>query len=183
MFFEIPSVFFYFGLRNTCLLFGFYFVAGIFKHTLSISKALLSDLVSERDRPLVMGRFNAASSVGFILGPVVGGYLAEFEGGFYQTSFICASIFLLNGGKLYVTFCILGPFIPHFCIFMPSCFMLHTLLSWCIYHLWHKYFVYQYYSLNLNLYGTVGISKQLSSRCFSFVLPISLLHSDTNGNF
>lgn len=116
----MPSVFFYFGLRNTCLLFGFYFVAGIFKHTLSISKALLSDLVSERDRPLVMGRFNAASSVGFILGPVVGGYLAEFEGGFYQTSFICASIFLLNGGKLYVTFCILGPFIPHFCVFMPS---------------------------------------------------------------
>ncbi|NWV91796.1 MFSD9 protein, partial [Machaerirhynchus nigripectus] len=75
---------------------------GIFKHTLSISKALLSDLVSERDRPLVMGRFNAASSVGFILGPVVGGYLAEFEGGFYQTSFICASIFLLNGGLVWM---------------------------------------------------------------------------------
>ncbi|XP_009076211.1 PREDICTED: major facilitator superfamily domain-containing protein 9, partial [Acanthisitta chloris] len=74
----------------------------IFKHTLSISKALLSDLVSERDRPLVMGRFNAASSVGFILGPVVGGYLAELEGGFYQTSFICASIFLLNGGLVWM---------------------------------------------------------------------------------
>lgn len=104
----------FFLLRNTCLLICLYFVAGIFKHTLSISKALLSDLVSERDRPLVMGRFNAASSVGFILGPVVGGYLAEFEGGFYQTSFICASIFFLNGGKLYVTFCILSLFIPHF---------------------------------------------------------------------
>ncbi|KAJ7398442.1 Major facilitator superfamily domain-containing protein 9 [Pitangus sulphuratus] len=77
-------------------------VIGIFKHTLSISKALLSDLVSERDRPLVMGRFNAASSVGFILGPVVGGYLAELEGGFYQTSFICASIFLLNGGLVWM---------------------------------------------------------------------------------
>ncbi|NWI04132.1 MFSD9 protein, partial [Tichodroma muraria] len=87
---------------NTCLLICLYFVAGMFKHTLSISKALLSDLVSERDRPLVMGRFNAASSVGFILGPVVGGYLAEFEGGFYQTSFICASIFLLNGGLVWM---------------------------------------------------------------------------------
>jgi len=47
-----------------------------------------------------MGRFNAASGVGFILGPVVGGYLAELEDGFYQTSFICASIFLLNAGRL-----------------------------------------------------------------------------------
>ncbi|OXB72195.1 UNVERIFIED_CONTAM: hypothetical protein H355_003409 [Colinus virginianus] len=74
----------------------------IFKHTLSISKALLSDLVSERDRPLVMGRFNAASGVGFILGPVVGGYLTELEDGFYQTSFICASIFLLNAGLVWM---------------------------------------------------------------------------------
>lgn len=98
-----------FVLSNTCLLSCLCYVAGIFKHTLSISKALLSDLVSERDRPLVMGRFNAASSVGFILGPVVGGYLTELEGGFYQTSFICASIFVLNAGKLYVIFCILGP--------------------------------------------------------------------------
>ncbi|XP_017673879.1 PREDICTED: major facilitator superfamily domain-containing protein 9 [Lepidothrix coronata] len=95
--------YFLLGTSTTVLLFAISRVpVGIFKHTLSISKALLSDLVSERDRPLVMGRFNAASSVGFILGPVVGGYLAESEGGFYQTSFICASIFLLNGGLVWM---------------------------------------------------------------------------------
>ncbi|KAG9271330.1 major facilitator superfamily domain-containing protein 9 [Astyanax mexicanus] len=71
---------------------------GLFKHSLSICRALLSDLVSEAERPLVMGHFNAASSVGFILGPVVGGYLTEHEGGFYLSSFVCASIFLLNSG-------------------------------------------------------------------------------------
>ncbi|XP_043926884.1 major facilitator superfamily domain-containing protein 9 [Protopterus annectens] len=71
---------------------------GIFKHSLSISKALLSDIVPEKDRPLVIGHFNAASSIGFILGPVVGGYLTEIEGGFYITSFICASVFILNAG-------------------------------------------------------------------------------------
>uniref|UniRef100_A0A1A8HIG9 Major facilitator superfamily domain containing 9 n=2 Tax=Nothobranchius korthausae TaxID=1143690 RepID=A0A1A8HIG9_9TELE len=43
---------------------------GLFKHSLSICRALLSDLVSEPERPLVMGHFNAASSVGFILGLV-----------------------------------------------------------------------------------------------------------------
>ncbi|NXQ50975.1 MFSD9 protein, partial [Catharus fuscescens] len=95
--------YFLLGNSTTVFLFALSRVpVGIFKHTLSISKALLSDLVSERERPLVMGRFNAASGVGFILGPVVGGYLAEFEGGFYQTSFICASIFLLNGGLVWM---------------------------------------------------------------------------------
>lgn len=73
-------------------------VAGLFKHSLSICRALLSDLVSETERPLVMGHFNAASSVGFILGPVVGGYLTEHEGGFYTSSFTCAAIFILNAG-------------------------------------------------------------------------------------
>ncbi|KAK5920636.1 hypothetical protein CgunFtcFv8_024428 [Champsocephalus gunnari] len=71
---------------------------GLFKHSLSICRALLSDLVSEAERPLVMGHFNAASSVGFILGPVVGGYLTEHEGGFYTSSFTCAVIFLANAG-------------------------------------------------------------------------------------
>ncbi|KAG8451853.1 hypothetical protein GDO86_003881 [Hymenochirus boettgeri] len=75
---------------------------GIFKHSLSISKALLSDLVPEKDRPSVMGKFNAASSVGFILGPVVAGYLIELQGGFYLTSFLCSAIFVLNAGLVWI---------------------------------------------------------------------------------
>ncbi|XP_025922080.1 major facilitator superfamily domain-containing protein 9 [Apteryx rowi] len=95
--------YFLLGTSTTVFLFAISRVpVGIFKHTLSISKALLSDLVSEQERPLVIGRFNAASSVGFILGPVVGGYFTELEGGFYQTSFICASIFILNAGLVWM---------------------------------------------------------------------------------
>ncbi|XP_012860551.1 major facilitator superfamily domain-containing protein 9 [Echinops telfairi] len=75
---------------------------GLFKHTLSISRALLSDLVVEKERPLVIGRFNTASGVGFILGPVVGGYLTELDGGFYVASVICFSVFLLNAGLVWL---------------------------------------------------------------------------------
>lgn len=75
-------------------------LAGIFKHTLSISRAMLSDLVPEKERPLAIGQLNTASSVGFILGPVVGGYLSELDGGFCLTCFICFSVFILNAGKL-----------------------------------------------------------------------------------
>ncbi|XP_019340571.1 major facilitator superfamily domain-containing protein 9 isoform X1 [Alligator mississippiensis] len=91
------------GMSTNVFLFAIARVpVGIFKHTLSISKALLSDLVSERERPLIIGHFNAASSIGFILGPVVGGYLTEREGGFYLTSFICSSIFILNAGLVWM---------------------------------------------------------------------------------
>ncbi|XP_061698469.1 major facilitator superfamily domain-containing protein 9 isoform X2 [Syngnathoides biaculeatus] len=75
---------------------------GLFKHSLSICRALLADLVTEAERPLVMGHFNAASSVGFILGPVVGGYLTEHDGGFYTCAFSCAAIFLINAGLVWV---------------------------------------------------------------------------------
>ncbi|KAM8977812.1 major facilitator superfamily domain-containing protein 9 [Pelodytes ibericus] len=74
---------------------------GIFKHSLSISKAFLSDLVPEKERPVVMGRFNAACSMGFILGPVVGGSLTELPGGFYITSFLCSAIFIINAGLVW----------------------------------------------------------------------------------
>ncbi|XP_076991031.1 major facilitator superfamily domain-containing protein 9 [Tamandua tetradactyla] len=75
---------------------------GIFKHTLSISRALLSDLVTEKERPLVLGQFNTASNMGFTLGPMVGGYLTELEGGFYITAFICFSVFILNAGLVWL---------------------------------------------------------------------------------
>ncbi|XP_053563638.1 major facilitator superfamily domain-containing protein 9 [Bombina bombina] len=75
---------------------------GIFKHSLSISKAFLSDVVQEQDRPLVIGRFNAASNIGFILGPVIGGYLTELHGGFYITSLLCSSIFFINAGLVWI---------------------------------------------------------------------------------
>ncbi|XP_021490505.2 major facilitator superfamily domain-containing protein 9 isoform X1 [Meriones unguiculatus] len=75
---------------------------GVFKHTLSISRALLSDLVTEKARPRVLGHFNTASGVGFILGPVVGGYLTESDGGFYVAALICCSVFLLNAGLVWL---------------------------------------------------------------------------------
>ncbi|XP_056145849.1 major facilitator superfamily domain-containing protein 9 [Lampris incognitus] len=95
-----------YGLLGTSTSIGLFVLAripvGLFKHSLSICRALLSDMVSESERPLVMGHFNAASSVGFILGPVVGGYLTEHEGGFYTSSFTCAAIFLLNAGLVWM---------------------------------------------------------------------------------
>nr|XP_031547826.1 major facilitator superfamily domain-containing protein 9 isoform X2 [Vicugna pacos] len=64
---------------------------------------VLARVPVEKERPLVLGQFNTASSVGFILGPVVGGYLTELDGGFYLTAFICFSIFILNAGLVWLS--------------------------------------------------------------------------------
>ncbi|XP_006920850.1 major facilitator superfamily domain-containing protein 9 isoform X2 [Pteropus alecto] len=62
----------------------------------------LARIPVEKERPLVMGQFNTASSVGFILGPMVGGYLTELDDGFYITCFICFSVFILNAGLVWL---------------------------------------------------------------------------------
>ncbi|XP_062908928.1 major facilitator superfamily domain-containing protein 9 [Mobula hypostoma] len=86
---------------NICLVTLARIPTGVFKHTQTILKALLSDLVPGYKRPHVIGRFCAASSVGFILGPVLSGYLVELDGGFYITCFICCFIFLVNAGVVW----------------------------------------------------------------------------------
>lgn len=69
---------------------------GIFKHSQNISKTYLTDMAPESGRSVVLGNFNAASSIGFILGPLVGGHVAELPGGFQYVAIMSGLIFILN---------------------------------------------------------------------------------------
>ncbi|XP_045622912.1 major facilitator superfamily domain-containing protein 9-like isoform X2 [Procambarus clarkii] len=71
-------------------------IAGIFKHSQTICRALLADITSPEERSQVFGTFNAASSIGFIIGPMLGGHISEFEDGFYIVCNLGASFFLVN---------------------------------------------------------------------------------------
>ena len=51
--------------------------AGLFKHGITISKACLADITAPAERPAVLGTFTAFSNAGFIVGPLIGGYLAD----------------------------------------------------------------------------------------------------------
>ena len=79
----------------------FHACAGIFKHSQSFSKTYLADLVPEQERSSVLGHFNASSNIGFILGPVVGGHLAELPGGFQYVACISGGVFWINAGEVY----------------------------------------------------------------------------------
>ena len=73
---------------------------GFFKHSQELSKAYLADVVPRSQRSHVFGRFNSVSNVGFIIGPVVGGYVVDQLGGFHVVAMLTAVIFLLNFGQL-----------------------------------------------------------------------------------
>ena len=53
--------------------------AGIFKHGISICKAYLADVTAPPDVSAVLGVFTTFSNAGFIVGPLVGGYLSEWD--------------------------------------------------------------------------------------------------------
>lgn len=69
---------------------------GLFKHSQELSRAYLADLTPPDDHSHVFGQFNSISSLGFILGPIIGGHLADFDGGFFLLSLITAFIFFIN---------------------------------------------------------------------------------------
>ena len=69
---------------------------GILKHGLSISKAYLADIASSQERQSVLGMFNACSSLGFIFGPLIGGYLADRDPSLQLSLLTGAAVFGLN---------------------------------------------------------------------------------------
>ncbi|XP_078472329.1 major facilitator superfamily domain-containing protein 9 isoform X2 [Lampetra planeri] len=73
-------------------------VLGLSKHTQSLSRGLLSVTAPGERRPVLLGRFNAVSGLGFVVGPACAGLIAERPGGFALLSFLCAALFLINAG-------------------------------------------------------------------------------------
>ena len=51
-------------------------IAGLFSCNISVGSAYISDITSLKDRTKYIGYYNAAFSLGFVIGPIVGGLLA-----------------------------------------------------------------------------------------------------------
>ena len=75
------------------MLFNF---AGILKHSQSIAKTYLADVTSPLERPEVFGTFNAASSLGFVVGPIIGGHVSMLDNGFFKVATLAAVGMALN---------------------------------------------------------------------------------------
>ena len=82
--------------------------AGLLKHGLSISKAYLADIASSQERQSVLGMFNASSSLGFIFGPLISGYLADSDPSLRLSVLTGAGVFGMN----FVLVAVLLPSMP-----------------------------------------------------------------------
>lgn len=71
-------------------------IAGCFKHSQTVCRALLADITPAEDQSQVFGVFNAMSSIGFIIGPMAGGHISEMENGFSMVCNIGAIFFLID---------------------------------------------------------------------------------------
>ena len=72
-------------------------IDGLLGSNFSIAQAYLSDISSKKDRSKVFGLSGVAFGFGFLVGPAIGGYLAEISSlGFGLPCFISAGISLLT---------------------------------------------------------------------------------------
>ncbi|XP_071956466.1 major facilitator superfamily domain-containing protein 9-like [Antedon mediterranea] len=69
---------------------------GIFKQTQSLAKSQLADITPAHQRAEMFGRYNAISTAGFIIGPVLGGYIAEDSTRFGRVCFLTFLTFMVN---------------------------------------------------------------------------------------
>ena len=74
-------------------------VAGIFKHTQELLRGYMAEATPKKNHVTIFGQMNAAGSIGFIVGPPIGGHMAELPGGFYIISMLSAGLFILNFGR------------------------------------------------------------------------------------
>ncbi|XP_060524281.1 major facilitator superfamily domain-containing protein 9-like [Cylas formicarius] len=81
-------------------IFAIRIVLGCVKHIQSICKAVIADIVPIENQTEAFGKSNAVSALGFILGPFIGGHLAEFENGFMYVGLLTMLLFFINIGLI-----------------------------------------------------------------------------------
>lgn len=89
-------------------------MAGVFKHSQSISQAFLANVISNpSEKSIYYGYFTATSNIGFIVGPTIGGHLAEISDGFFLVTLVASMVFLFNAA-------IVWKFLPEITVSQPG---------------------------------------------------------------
>lgn len=83
----VNSILFLFIIRG-CL--------GLVKHTQSMCRIMITDLFPSEKHAEVLSRSSALSSVGFIIGPFIGGLISEYQNGFAYVCVLTSILFAVN---------------------------------------------------------------------------------------
>lgn len=80
-------------------------ILGLMKHTQTICKALVADVIPIDKQPDIQGKLSAFAALGFMFGPVLGGHIvAEFSDGFRYICYMTGSLFFLNSLVVFLSF-------------------------------------------------------------------------------
>jgi MFS family permease len=77
----------------------YFLLTGLLKHTQTLCRTLLTDVARPTDQLEVQSHMVSFGGVGFMVGPIIGGHLAELENGFYYVCCIVTLFFWINFGK------------------------------------------------------------------------------------
>lgn len=75
---------------------------GSFKHTQTLCRAFVADIVPEDKQASVQGLMNAFTSFSFMIGPLFSGHMMEVENGFQLLTRVVVVIFILNASVVYI---------------------------------------------------------------------------------
>lgn len=71
-------------------------ITGAMKHSQLLSMAYLTDIVPPEEKPSYFGFYGAGIGMGFIIGPIISGFLAELPDGFSWMCTVCSAMFVFN---------------------------------------------------------------------------------------
>lgn len=85
-------------------LFTLRFIIGVFKHTQTLCKALVTNVIPVVNQSKAYGILNATTAMGHTLGPLIGGHIVELEHGFLYLTRITCLVFIFN---IVLVYCLL----------------------------------------------------------------------------
>uniref|UniRef100_T1J905 Major facilitator superfamily (MFS) profile domain-containing protein n=1 Tax=Strigamia maritima TaxID=126957 RepID=T1J905_STRMM len=71
-------------------------IAGVVKHSQTLVRAYFADVMNKDDGLVAFSHFLAISNIGYIIGPLIGGRMADTQIGFFSICFIAAFLFLID---------------------------------------------------------------------------------------
>lgn len=93
------------GLSTSVItLFTLRFIIGIFKHTQTLCKALVINIIPDVNQSQAYGILNATTAMGYTLGPLIAGHIIELEHGFLYLTLITCLVFIFN---IVLVYCLL----------------------------------------------------------------------------
>ncbi|KAJ9581712.1 hypothetical protein L9F63_023100, partial [Diploptera punctata] len=75
---------------------GLQLISGTCEHVQTLFASLIAGVAPSDKQSEVQGRVASIAGIAFMIGPIIGGHLGEYNNGFQYVCYICSCIFIIN---------------------------------------------------------------------------------------